>query len=118
MADQGGDSDDRRALEQRPLFDGLQVELFVHHRIYPGVAVRSDRTDYIFEKLALEAFRRIDIADLLALDLGCGFNLFFLAPALREVKVADRPERSVRDCAHRDRFGHGRGEPRSDENVG
>ena len=58
------------------------------------------------------------IRDLLSLDIRRGFNLFFFAPALREVKVADRPERSVRDGAHGDRFGHGRCEPGSDENMG
>ena len=70
---------DDRAPEDVARLHGLQVQLLVHHRRQPAVAVGRDRLDDALEQVAAEALGRVDVADLLPFRLGHRLDLRGLA---------------------------------------
>ena len=55
------------AREDGLVLDRLEVQLLVHHRRQPRLAVGGDRGHDILEQRAREALGGVDVADLLAL---------------------------------------------------
>jgi hypothetical protein len=82
VTDKRGDRDDEGTPEDVRPVDGLKVQLLVHHRCQPGLAVGHDGVDHPIQQVSREPLRRVDIADLLPLppllrwgvDMECGIQ--------------------------------------------
>ncbi len=115
MADERGNRDDEGTPEDVRLVDRLKMQLLIHHRCQPGLAVGHDGVDHPIEQVSCETLVGVDVADLLALHLGHGFDLGRLPLPFGLVVVTLRERRCVTDRAHGDRLGDGRRKARRDQ---
>src|SRR5712671_6245563 len=88
MTDEGRDGYNHGALHQALLGNGLQMQLFIHHRIHPGFTIGSDGGNNILEKLSLETLSSINLSDFFALVIWFRFDLCLLAIPLGDIEVA------------------------------
>src|SRR6266566_8484759 len=87
VTDECRDGDHHSALHQAHLGNRLQMQLFIHHRTYPGFTIGRDRGNDVLEQLSLEALSRIDLSNLLTLIIWFCFDLILLARSLGKIEV-------------------------------
>ena len=115
MADQRCDRDHHRASKDDASLDRLEMELLIHHRVQPSVAVRGDGRNDAIEQIAGKSLGRVDLANLLPLNVRNGIDLGRFARPLCLVIVPYRNRRRVADGAHRNRFGDRGGKSGNEE---
>jgi hypothetical protein len=85
------------------------VQLLIHHRRQPAVAVGGDGVHHLLQQRSGEPLGGVDVADLLAFRLGHRVDLGRLPSLLGLVVVTLGERGGIADRPHRDRLGDGRG---------